>query len=232
MLLNVNPGVTLLYSQTEKVYIVAPSTFNRQCVRMCVCARACMHACVRACVHACVCGWVGGAATRFMKILLEAKIEDNDVMYFSKSPPWFYAEDECKSLYICKAYKDIEKLLKIHENQPRTTLTVGTPGVGKSFFFQFICCARLSKVVKVFFHCAVRDTVYIFNPNNSLVTTTDKCPPQTILETNTLYMYDADAKHKPMFDSGSSRLIVFTSPSSDNCHGFSKGEGVQSPHGH
>ena len=125
------------------------------------------------------------------------------MMHFSESPPWFYAEDECKSLYVHKAYQDIEKLLKIHENQPRTTLVVGTPGVGKSFFSSLHAVQGSLQGGKiVFFHCAVRNTIYM---NNSIVTTTDKCPP---------------AKHKPIFDSGSSRLIAFTSPSHDNCHEF------------
>ena len=48
---------------------------------------------------------------------------------------------ECKSLYIGKAYKDIEKLLEIlcEENQP-DTLIVGTPGVENSFFAVYMLC--------------------------------------------------------------------------------------------
>ena len=42
------------------------------------------------------------------------------------------------------------------------------------------------------------------------------------MEPNTLYMYDAGTKHKPVFDSHSSRLIVF-SPSPENCKEFKKG---------
>ena len=42
------------------------------------------------------------------------------------------------------------------------------------------------------------------------------------MEPNTLYMYDAGTKHKPVFDSHSSRLIVFSSPSREDCKEFKK----------
>ena len=161
------------------------------------------------------------SATNFMNALLKANTKQN-VMLFGVSPPWFIME--CKSLYIRKAYKDIEKLLEIlsEEKQP-DTLIIGTPGVGKSFFAVYMLCKALQAGKTVIFNCAARNTIYVFDSNESQVTVYRECPPPlTLLEPSTLYMYDAGTKLEPVFDWHSSRLIVFSSPSRENCARFVK----------
>jgi hypothetical protein len=68
-------------------------------------------------------------------------------------------------------------------------------GSFKSFFAVYMLCKALQAGKTVIFHCAARTTIYIFDPNKSRVTICSKCP-LIVLEKNTLYMYDADIKHK------------------------------------
>jgi hypothetical protein len=131
-------------------------------------------------------------ATNLMNALLNAKIEQN-VMFFDVSPPWFCME--YKSLYIRKAYKDIKKLLEILSEEKKGdshTLIVYTPGVGKSFFAVYMLCKALQAGKTIVFHCAARNTIYIFDPNQSRVTVCSECP-WTMLRPDSLYMYMYDA---------------------------------------
>ena len=64
-------------------------------------------------------------------------------------------------------------------------------------------CKALQAGKTVIFHCTVRYTIYIVNPNESQVTVCRECPCPLSMSSD---MYDAGTKHKPVFD----RLIVLS----------------------
>ena len=95
-------------------------------------------------------------------------------------------------------------------------LILGNPGTGKSYFAIYVLYHALRASKTVVFHRSSEKAMYLFKPGQKAKMGAEHHTVQEVASSETLYLYDAGTRRDALRSVQASRLIAFSSPSSEN----------------